>query len=193
MRFALTLAAIAASTLMTGCVATMGDLAKNADSFGKTITAAVTPSEVQAYQAFAARNSETILATLEAMKASQLPPPVATVSKVQFRDAVGRVFEAEAIQAFRFPVPQDALDAEAAELKPMLQVLGSRMAEWNATEPIELVAVADSTSEADFLAAQIKRTAPALKVSTKVGSASSVGYSGVELVMVNKSLQRTLK
>lgn len=182
----MTMAAIAASALLSGCVATLGDLQQGADNIGKSVISAVTPADVTAYKEFNSRNFVTLNAVVaEAKKVSGLAFPKADLGKIKFRDSIGRVFDVDAINTFRFPLPQDALDADSAQLTPLMVAIGARMLEWNRGEPIELITVSASSDSADLMATQLKKSVPGIKVTTKVGPVATVGYAGVELRMIN--------
>jgi hypothetical protein len=192
MKRAVLFAAAAATVLLSGCVATMGDLQRGAENMAKSAQAAVTPQEVMTYRAHVDAARPILDASLAAMKSAGIAPRVQAV-KVTFRDSIGRVFESPmTVSLFRFAVPQEALDADEKELAPMLAALGARFVEWNSVEPIELVAIANDADEAEHLEMQLRKTAPSVKVTKQVGPAMTVGYAGVEMRMVNTSLNRQL-
>lgn len=188
------LAVAMTSALLSGCNATMGELQQSADNLGKSLVAAVTPEDVTEYKAF--NNNCGDLMLLVANTAKRTPGiafPKGEFGKLQFRDSVGRTFAMDSIKTFRFPVPQDAIDADShAPVAEFIDAIGPRLVTWNKTEAIELVAISNSTSGAAYLASQLRRTAPGMKVSEKVGPEAVVGYSGIELRMLNTSAVRMI-
>lgn len=195
----LSITAVAAASALTGCMASMGDLQKGADDVGKSARDAMTSNgsaEIAAYKLFIIRNLDTMTGVLNAgkgsgFKVSQQLTEFGTV-KYRYTDVVGRVFEPaiDVIKSTRFPVPQDALDADSKELASVMTGIGARAVEWNRTEPVELVAIAANAEAAGFMVAALKKWAPGLKVSQRVGLEASAGMSGVELRMLNTAPTR---
>jgi hypothetical protein len=188
----LILAASISTLLLAGCETTMGGLQRQAQNAAVSVQAAVTPKEVMTYKAYADAARPILDAANAAMKHAGLAPRV-EVGNVIFRDSIGRRYDSPLVaKTFRFAVPQDAVDAESKELQPMLAALGSRLVAWNAVEPLELVAVSSDTDGADYLMAQVRKVAPGIKVTRQVGPVASAGYAGIEMRMVNQSLNRQL-
>jgi hypothetical protein len=155
------------------------------------------PATVLMYDAFSGYNRATINSAVDAMGKLKLKA-IGEVDKVVF-NANGRTYTTEAVPFFRFHIPQESINdannassAAKAALEPLMATLGARLAEWNRTEPIELIVVSQTAVGADYLAAQMARMAPVLKVTKKVGTAAEAGYSGVELRMINQSLNRQI-
>lgn len=192
MKRAVLISAAAATVLLSGCVATVGDLQRGAANLTRSAQAAVTPNEVMVYNSHADAARPILEQSIAAMKKSGIEPKLHSV-KVTFRDAIGRKFESpDTVSSFRFAVPQDAIDADDKSLAPMLSALGAKFTAWNSVEPIELVAISADGGGADDLVSQLRKAAPGLKVTKLVGSPASVGYAGVELRMLNPSLSRTI-
>ena len=186
------LAAATTLALLTGCSATMGDLQRHAENLATSVQAAVTPHEVMTFKAYADAARPVLDAADKAMKQAGVSPRV-EVGNVVFRDGIGRRFDSPLIaKSFRFAIPQDAIDAESKELPPLVAAIGAKVSAWNATEPYELVAISSDSDGADYLVAQLRKAAPSLKVSKRVGSVANAGYSGIEMRMVNTNLNRQL-
>jgi hypothetical protein len=144
------------------------------------------------YNAYASYNRATINATVNIMEKVSMKPLGAT-GKLVFSSA-GMTYSMEAISYFRFPVRQSVIDSNSVDaknaLEPLMATLGARLAEWNRTEPIELTVVSQTAAGADYLAAQMARTAPGLKVTKKIGTVAEAGFSGIELRMIDGNLNR---
>jgi hypothetical protein len=188
----LILAASISTLLLAGCETTVGGLQRQAQNAAVAVQAAVTPKEVMTYKVYADDARPVLDAVNAAMKHAGLAPRV-EVGNVTFHDSIGRRYDSPLIaKTFRFAVPQDAVDAESKELQPMFVALGAHLVAWNAVEPLELIAVSSDTEGADYLMAQMRRVAPGLKVTRRVGPVAAAGYSGIEMRMVNQSLNRQL-
>jgi hypothetical protein len=191
----LAIATLSTAALLSGCATTMDDLqrgiaAANAPAHESAATAVVTPPEVISYEAFRERNASTCDASKKSMLAANYSGVLNSFVNVSFRDAVsGRWYSVQTVKSWRFPVPQDAIDAQSADLAPLMSAMGARMAEWNRTEPIELEVVADSSSSVEYLASLLRRSTAGVKVTTKV-SPGSAGYSGIELHLLSQSFVR---
>jgi predicted small secreted protein len=189
---ALTLTAVATALLLGGCAA-MDGVMKDASNVGEAVKTATAPPEAVAYKAFVARNEATMAAVTVAMTGSGIPKLFGSTVNITYRDALGRAFVYTGVKQLRIPLPPDAIEAESKELAPAFAAIGTRMLEWNRTEPIELVAVSTTNEGAEFMVAQLKRVAPGLRVSSKVGAYAVAGYTGVELRMLSTVTDRQVK
>ena len=191
MRFLPVLTVIGAA-MLSGCVATVGDLQEGAKDAISSVKRAVTPPVVVAYDAAAKRGFDLAGKTIEAAKAKGHQVPFIDVAKVAFRSQGGLPFVVETIRLIRFPVPQDVLEAQPAELKQMLDALSARLVEWHAVEPIEIVVVSNTDAGADATVSALRSRLPGIKVS-EVTTANAKGYPGIEARMVSTQLTRVLQ
>jgi hypothetical protein len=186
----ITHSAVVAATLLSGCVATMSDLQKNAQSALTSVQRAVTPQRVLEYTDASKRIFDIAGETIETTKTAGHQVPFVDVAKVSFRAQGGQPFVVDTIRLVRFPVPQDVIEAQPAELKPMLDAMSVRLNEWHKFEPIEVVVVANGDSEA--MVSALRSRLPGIKVSdTTVANAK--GYPGIEARMVSTQLTRFLQ
>jgi hypothetical protein len=184
--------AVIGATMLCGCVATMGDLQKGAQDTYTSLKRAVTPQAVVDYDAAAKRGFDLAGKTIEAAKAKGHQVPFIDVAKISFRSQGGQAYVVETIRLIRFPVPQDVLEAQPAELKPMLDALSVRLAEWHKAEPIEVFVVSNTDAGADATVATLRTRLPGIKVS-EATVANAQGYPGIEARMVSTQLTRVLQ
>lgn len=187
---ALPVLTVIAATLLSGCVATMGDLQKNANGALNSVKRAVTPQPVVDYTDSAKTIFDLAGETIEATKKAGHQVPFVDVAKVSFRAQGGQPYVVDTIRLVRFPLPQDVMDAQPAELKPMLDALSTRLIAWHKFEPIEVVVVANG--EADSTVAALRSRLPGIKV-TETTVASAKGYPGIEARMTSTQLTRVLQ
>ena len=189
---AIPLFAVAAATMLSGCVATMGDLQRGAQNAVTAARAAVTPDVVMKYDAAAKENFRFTGRVIETAKASGHPVPFVDTTKVTFKNAMGQAWAVENIRLVRFPVPHDVMEARPPEMTAMVDALSKRLADWNAVEPIELTVVSTTETGGDSLAASLRSKLPGVKV-LEASAANARGYPGIELRMSSASFNRTFK
>lgn len=182
--------AVVAATMLSGCVATMGDLQKGAQGAFDQVKRAVTPQQVVDYTDASKRIFDLAGETIETTKKAGHQVPFVDVAKVSFRAQGGQPYVVDTIRLVRFPVPQDVMDAQPAELKPMLDALSARLIAWHKFEPIEVIVV--SNGEADTTVAALRSRLPGIKVS-EATVANAKGYPGIEARMVSTQLTRVLQ
>lgn len=189
---AIPLFAAVVAVMLSGCVATMGDLRRGTQNAVTAARAMVTPDEVMTYDAAAKANFEFAGQVIEAAKSLGHQVPFVDTTKVTLRNAMGQSWVVENIRLIRFPVPQDAMDARPAEMDTMVNALSRCLAGWNAIEPIELTVVSATDKGGDDLAASLRSKLPGVKV-LEASVASARGYPGIELRMSSASLIRAVK
>lgn len=192
MRALTLISAATASVLLSGCLATVGDLKQGAENMGKTIQAAVTPVEVMSYRAYAQAATPIWTNAIAGMKRAGVNPRMELV-RVSFRDSVGRVYESPlVVSSFRFYVPEDTIEAKHSALDSLVSALAMRLTEWNAVEPLNIIVFSGNADSADELRSKLQKAAPTLRITKQVGTAAAVGYSGVEMRMAKPNLSRQI-